>query len=246
MKDRKFSLLNKSVITNIAAALIIAAGYLSPWYKDQLKNVGFFALSGALTNWLAVIMLFEKIPLLYGSGVIPKHFEDIKLGIKNLIMNEFFTQEKTREVFKDLKVLMLKELDLTSAVEKIDYDSIFDSLKKTVFHSKWGGMFSMFGGQNMLEKYREPFIEQIKAYIYGKLNDPDFIDSLLSGEGDQNQFLDHVTVKIEEIIFNRLEELTPEMTKKIVQDMIKKHLGWLVVWGGLFGGILGLIMSLIP
>jgi hypothetical protein len=26
--------------------------------------------------------------------------------------------------------------------------------------------------------------------------------------------------------------------------MIKKHLGWLVVWGGIFGGSIGLIAAL--
>ena len=40
-----------------------------------------FALSGGITNWIAIHMLFEKIPF-YGSGVIPKRFEEFKTGIK--------------------------------------------------------------------------------------------------------------------------------------------------------------------
>jgi uncharacterized membrane protein YheB (UPF0754 family) len=35
------------------------------------------------------------------------------------------------------------------------------------------------------------------------------------------------------------------MIKRIIQDIIRKHLGWLVVWGGVFGGIIGLIASII-
>jgi Na+/H+ antiporter NhaD/arsenite permease-like protein len=31
------------------------------------------------------------------------------------------------------------------------------------------------------------------------------------------------------------------MTKEIIEDMIKEHLGWLVVWGAVFGGLIGLI-----
>ena len=46
-----------------------------------------------------------------------------------------------------------------------------------------------------------------------------------------------------EVADNRLDELTPEQVKEIVQDMIRKHLGWLVVWGGVFGGIIGLAVS---
>ena len=52
---------------------------------------GVFALSGSVTNWIAVHMLFEKIPFLYGSGVIQDRFEDIKMGIKNLTLKELFS-----------------------------------------------------------------------------------------------------------------------------------------------------------
>jgi hypothetical protein len=38
-------------------------------------------------------MLFEKVPGLYGSGVIPARFEDFKDGIRELIMQQFFTEE---------------------------------------------------------------------------------------------------------------------------------------------------------
>ncbi|MBB1382711.1 DUF445 domain-containing protein, partial [Shewanella sp. SR41-2] len=31
----------------------------------------------------------------------------------------------------------------------------------------------------------------------------------------------------------------------IIQDMIKTHLGWLVVWGGVFGGIIGAVAALL-
>ena len=51
--------------------------------------------------------------------------------------------------------------------------------------------------------------------------------------------------KVDAIVMQRLNELTPEMVKTIVQDMIHKHLGWLVVWGGVFGGFIGLITSLV-
>ena len=51
--------------------------------------------------------------------------------------------------------------------------------------------------------------------------------------------------KVDAIVMQRLNELTPEMVKTIVQDMIHKHLGWLVVWGGVFGGFIGLIFSVV-
>ncbi len=54
-----------------------------------------------------------------------------------------------------------------------------------------------------------------------------------------------ISEHIELIVDARLNELTPDMVKNIIQHMIKKHLGWLVVWGGVFGGLIGLIASYI-
>jgi len=39
--------------------------------------------------------------------------------------------------------------------------------------------------------------------------------------------------------------MTPEMVKDIMQEMIRKHLGWLVVWGAVFGGIIGLFVTIV-
>lgn len=82
--------MNKSIATNLSALIITIIGIFSPYYSEEILTAGLFALSGSITNWLAVHMLFEKIPLLYGSGIIVRRFEDFKLGIKNLIIEEFF------------------------------------------------------------------------------------------------------------------------------------------------------------
>ncbi len=49
--------------------------------------------------------------------------------------------------------------------------------------------------------------------------------------------------KIEKIIQQRLDELTPQMVKEIIQKIIREHLGWLVLWGGVFGGFIGLVTT---
>ena len=88
---------------------------------------GLFALSGGLTNWLAIHMLFEKIPLLYGSGVIPNRFQEFKDGLKELIMREFFSSESLSNFLKT------KKLELNENIgEKLNYDLIFQKLLETI------------------------------------------------------------------------------------------------------------------
>jgi len=51
--------------------------------------------------------------------------------------------------------------------------------------------------------------------------------------------------KIETVIDKRLNELTPQLVKEMVQAIIHEHLGWLVVWGGFFGGLMGVLFAII-
>ena len=82
-------MVSKSLTTNLVALALIGASYLSPKNSETMYLTGLFALSGGITNWLAIHMLFEKVPFFYGSGVVPSRFEEFKLGIKRLVMNEF-------------------------------------------------------------------------------------------------------------------------------------------------------------
>ena len=67
--------LNKSFLTNLLSLVLIGAAFiLSEPFHTHVLYMGLFALSGALMNTLAVHMLFEKVPFLYGSGVIGQSF----------------------------------------------------------------------------------------------------------------------------------------------------------------------------
>ena len=233
---------NKSFLTNLIAVLIIVAGYLGPVEPDLMKSIGFFALSGAVTNWLAIHMLFEKIPFLYGSGVIPNRFDEFKLAIKDLMMNQFFTQENVEQFIEAEEQQGSHVFNVDPLLNAIDYDQIFKGLVTSIMESSFGAMLQMVGGEQALIPLREPFIEKIKTTLRGMVESERFKDVLKQGLDSQKIGQDIVS-KIETIIENRLNELTPQLVKEIVQKIIKVHLGWLVVWGGIFGGILGAIFS---
>ncbi len=230
-------------MTTLATLIIIGISYLSPWFQEQLRSVGFFALSGAVTNWLAIHMLFERVPGLYGSGVIPLHFEDFKKGIRNLIMEQFFTSENVSRLMQGETGVLTEKVDFTAAAEAVNYDRIFDGLCETILTSSFGGMLGMFGGASVLEGFRAPFKEKTKSIIITETSTPEF-HAMLAGSMNTEKAAGDIIAKVDSIVRKRLDELTPQMVKEIVQQMIKKHLGWLVLWGGVFGGLIGLIMSL--
>jgi uncharacterized membrane protein YheB (UPF0754 family) len=232
--------LNKSFITNTVAILLILLSYVFPNYSEILLYTGLFALSGAITNQLAIHMLFEKVPFLYGSGVIPARFEAFKSAIKELIMEQFFTKERIDAFFAQEE----QKIELTPIIEKSDFSAAYDALAKTVMESPFGNMLGMFGGESALEGLREPFTQKMKAAIINIVNSKAFNETMQE-HLRHSSLSDDMLASIENIITQRLDELSPQMVKEMVQKLIKEHLGWLVVWGGVFGGLIGAISSIL-
>jgi uncharacterized membrane protein YheB (UPF0754 family) len=225
--------MNKSLATNLIAILLILVGYFLPTNNQIILMIGVFALSGSATNWLAIYMLFEKVPFLYGSGVIPNRFEDFKTGIKNLIIEEFFNKKHIDQFFKDNG----EKVSADSINSKIDFDKVFEDLSQAIIESPMGAMLGMIGGKEALKPLKEPIIEKLKNIISQIASD--------KANNPEDNFTDHLIEKIERMIDKRLADLTPKMVKDIIQKMIRKHLGWLVVWGGVFGGLIGFLFSVI-
>ncbi len=232
--------LNKSIITNALALALVIVGF----FLDNLiiKTVGMFAVSGAITNWLAIHMLFEKVPGLYGSGVIPERFEDFKGGIRTLVMEQFFSEQNIQRFLADNKQPI--QVDFAPIIQKVDLAPTFDSLLEVIKASSFGQMLGMFGGVEALEPMRQPFVDKMSAALGDITQDPKFT-LLLQEELTQPDVQQDLHVKISQIVEQRLQELTPQMVKDIIQKMIREHLGWLVVWGGVFGGLIGLVAALL-
>ncbi|AEE24829.1 DUF445 family protein [Paraglaciecola chathamensis] len=232
--------MNKSILTNLVSLTLLIVGLLLE--NIIMTTVGIFALSGAVTNWLAIHMLFEKVPLLYGSGVIPQRFEEFKAGIRELMMTQFFTEQNINRFLTSGNQQL--KLDLVPVLEKVDLEPTFDSLVEVINASSFGSMLGMFGGAEALTPLKQPFVEKMKTSLIEISQDERFLETL-SSQLEQPNVMQDVQQKIESIVEQRLDELTPKMVKDIIQAMIKKHLGWLVVWGGVFGGLIGLITILV-
>jgi len=230
--------MNKSFITNLISLALIGLSFLELPYSNILLYTGLFAFSGAITNQIAIHMLFEKVPLFYGSGVIQLRFEAFKNSIKELMMNQFFTKEQLNDFFANEK----KKIDLIPIIENTDFSPAYNALTKTVMESSFGGMLGMFGGESALEGLREPFTQKLKSAVSTIVKSDEFNTQLAKNLHNSTLSKDMME-SIEAVIDSRLEELTPKMVKEIVQNFIKEHLGWLVVWGGFFGGLIGLISS---
>jgi uncharacterized membrane protein YheB (UPF0754 family) len=229
--------MNKSLATNLIAISLMSAGHLSPLYSTEIRTMGLFSFSGAITNWLAIHMLFEKVPFLYGSGIVTERFQEFKMGISDLIMNQFFTEENFQKSMTQNSTSM--SIDGDAIVGTLDFEKIFSKLKAAILESPFGGMLGMIGGEKALEPLKPAFEVKFKEAILEMVNDESFLSNITSGSSFS------LEDSVKEIVNERLDELTPQLVKQIIQDMIRQHLGWLVVWGGAFGALIGLGTTLL-
>jgi uncharacterized membrane protein YheB (UPF0754 family) len=232
--------LNKSLLTNLLSLVLCGVGVVlpEPWGAVVL-TMGLYAVSGAVTNWLAVYMLFEKVPGFYGSGVIPARFTEFRAGLRDIIMEQFFTADIARQALGgdagDAGAALLTRL-----LPKIDFDKAFDSLTEVILQSSFGSMLAMFGGAKALQPLREPFVARMQAFLQAVAEDREVRAEI------GNSTVDSLLARVEIIVDQRLLQLTPELVKEIMERMIERHLGWLVVWGGVVGALLGLLVAVAP
>ncbi|MDO9056213.1 MAG: DUF445 domain-containing protein [Sulfuricurvum sp.] len=229
--------MDKGWATNFVSAGLVGASYsIDGIASEVLRSAGLFALSGAVTNQLAIHMLFEKVPYLYGSGIIIDRFESIREALKTLIMEQFFTPEKIESFVQSQE----RTIDLTPIIEQTDFTPAYNALVRSVMDSPLGGMLGMFGGEAIIGKLKEPFLEKIKLSTIEISQSESFMSALNT---HLHQGSSHLTETIESIVVSRLAELTPIMIKEMLHTLMKEHLGWLVVWGGVFGGMIGIVSA---
>ena len=229
--------MDKSLLTNVVSVLLCGVGLLLPGFAGELVlTTGLYAVSGAVTNWMAIYMLFEKVPGFYGSGVIPARFTEFRAGIRAMMMEQFFNADNVGKVMAaatDGKALA------DTLLPRVDFNRAFDGLTDIILQSSFGTALSMFGGARALQPLREPFVGRMQEFLRSVAEDREVLADI-AGHSTEALLL-----RVEGIVDQRLQQMTPELVKQIMQQMIERHLGWLVVWGGVVGALMGLAVALV-
>lgn len=196
--------------------------------SEWVLAVGLFGFAGGATNWLAVTMLFDRVPLLYGSGVIPARFRAIREAVKDAIMRYFFDEEYLARFFAG----QAAGEDIGEKVQQVlaseEVDAIIDRKLAQLASSSQGAMIQLVGVQTV-----KPLVKQFVIGVGSEI-----APLLAAGAGPE---VKAIRAQVDELLEAKLEELTPERVKEMMEEVIREHLGWLIVWGNVFGGTIGLV-----
>jgi uncharacterized membrane protein YheB (UPF0754 family) len=259
--------MDKGTVSNCVSACLLAAGLALDFaghggaLQSAVLSVGLFAFSGGITNSLAIKMLFDRVPGFYGSGVIQLRFEEIREQIKKLILEQFFTAEHLREYFRAQE----RRVDVMEFLRARDGRSPLRALVETqwtkltsadvlgrivsehverAFNSTMGGLLVLVGRETIegvVGRFVASLAESMRSRLE-ELADEVTLDARSLGlEVDEQRIIERLKEEVRSLLERRLEKLTPQQVKRIVEDVIRRHLGWLVIWGNVFGGGIGLI-----
>jgi uncharacterized membrane protein YheB (UPF0754 family) len=255
--------MDKGTLSNLVSAAVTGAGLLCPQgtARDVLLSVGLFALSGGVTNALAVKMLFDRIPGLLGSGVVPARFQEIREKIRTVILEHFFDEAYLNRFVEKhgseidwkryvkhagggggrgpLAGLIEKHWDALAAPERLQ--PFVDAEIEKLLDSNIGGLLIMVGVDSVKPAVRQ-FVSSLAAGMKQQVIDLASRADLPAAEieVDEARIIHDVRAQVEVLLAEKLEELDAPTVKRLVEDVIRRHLGWLVVWGNVLGGVLGL------
>ena len=130
---------------------------------EFIFQIGLFGFAGGITNWLAVKMLFDRIPFLYGSGVIPARFKEIRETVKNTIMKTFFDEVYLERYIREKADKLKGNIDITAKLTEVlnspKVDKVMDEKLTELGTRPEGMMFAMMGIQPIqLKPVIKPFI----------------------------------------------------------------------------------------
>jgi uncharacterized membrane protein YheB (UPF0754 family) len=258
--------MNKGTVSNLISATLLVVGLILGYAgvdgaaQTLLLSVGMFAFSGGITNSIAVKMLFDRVPGLYGSGVIQTRFTEIREEIKKLILGQFFTEALLRDFVRSnatqidlakyfrspdgrnpIRAFIDKQWSELTSEESLQ--PILSEQVDKILNSSMGGMLGLMGKDTILgivTKFVTSFIDSMKTRIERMADEMSLDPASLGVQLDEDLVIAEIQGQVETLLARRLEDLSPKQVKRIVEDMIRNHLGWLVVWGNVFGGLMGL------
>lgn len=236
---------NKGDVSNFVTFLVFLCGILLRWWLGRENWVaslvlafGLFGFAGGLTNSIAVTMLFDRIPFLVGSGVIPRRFKDILEALKTMIMDTFFEEKFLKQYLSERSQDLAKSLDLESKIDAAlgngeGLGQKLEKLSQTPDGMLLATLLPMFGDFGSMANSMQPVIKAVGLELA----------TSLSENFDATEIVDIVQVRaeIDRALSQRMTTLTPAKVKRMMSRVIRDHLGWLVVWGNVFGGIIGVI-----
>ena len=190
-------------------------------------------------------MLFDRIPGMVGSGVIAAYLA-IRAAVKETVLRRSSTAFLEQRLAGGARTRRPRRPSATSpaaarVVAAADFDANLAARLEAISATPEGMMLQtlapLFGGVDGLVPALKPMLG-----VFGEDMSAELVNrGLFKDVGATLVTVEVAHREIDVLMTARLEHLTPRMVKSLLEEVIRKHLGWLVVWGNVFGAIIGVL-----
>jgi len=248
-------LYNKATISNFITLLIMVTGIvLHQIYQDDeeidnkwvdafklIRAFGLFGFAGGMTNWLAIRMMFDKIPFLIGSGILLNNFVEIRDNVKKTTMATYFDAGHLSHYVTQKTEIILNSLQLDESIREVirspGVQALISDKIEEVFSTPEGLVLGLVVNKEKVKLNIMPSFENAGKDIVPLVSQLIRNSEHLSEEKVRDQ--------VDRLITSKLVEMHPKNIIAVVKEMVENELGWVIVWGNVFGGLLGLILEVV-
>lgn len=248
---------NKANLSNFSTFLVMVTGIvLTLIFERQVEDseavdikvniakliraFGLFGFSGGMTNWLAIRMMFDKVPFLIGSGILLKHFIEIRENVKKTTMDTYFDAGHITSYVQQKTEMILSALQLEESIRDIirspEVQQLIEEKIDDMYETPEGMVLGMMVNKSKMKTSIMPSIENIGGDIVP------LVSQMIRSSEHLTE--DNLREKIDEMITSKLVEMEPGLVIGVVKDMVETELGWVIIWGNIFGGLLGIILEI--
>lgn len=173
--------------------------------------------------------------------MIPRQFKAIRRTVKETMMKTFFDEAYLERYMRQRSKSLLASIDLGQKIADLLAKPGTDEMLTTKFTelaAKPEGMMlnsmaQMFGGMSGLIPMVKPMLINFGKEMGAHFATNFDIMEVMSVAKVRNE--------IDALMEEKLQLLTPELVKELMEEVIRSHLGWLIVWGNVFGGLIGVV-----
>ncbi|XP_031552060.1 uncharacterized protein LOC116289312 [Actinia tenebrosa] len=245
---------NKSSVSTFLSFFMMVLGIiLVPVLKEEttptrnvrvvcqvIRAAGLFGFTGGVTNWIAVKLIFSRIPRLFCSGALFKYFVTVREVVADFIIEAFFSSSQVKRYMQN-KIFCLLDSEnfdqsLLNILNSEKITSIVEKKLNLLMASPEGLMLQSLGVTKLrLRPVIMSYITDMRSYT-----SPLLIASLQSSELSDTE---KIRGQIIDVIATRTQQISPQQVQQIITEALYKYLSSLVVWGNLFGAIVGCIIE---
>tara|TARA_B110000211_G_C14073559_1_gene551035 strand:+ start:1928 stop:2518 length:591 start_codon:yes stop_codon:yes gene_type:complete len=183
------------------------------------------AITGWLTNWVAVKMLFHPVkPLNLGlftiQGIFPKRQKAMAERLGQIVASELFSIDDI--------VSKMKSADNTEVLSFVE-SKLDDFINVKLSTSM--PMLAMFLNDDLKNKIKTALLNEIGEVI------PGIIDTYANKLKEE--------VNIEEIVYDKVINFSSDKMEEVLYSIMKKEFKFIEVLGGVLGFFIGVIQLLL-